>query len=239
MVAMTPSERQLAQALRRPDAPRVLTNALIARLLTAIPARTQARTTQACADCGGLVGVRAGIWLNGWASPPVAPEEAVPWLFPAGVVSLQRALGHLGYANNPSHIITVVAPYGPQTPSTASGRVETPVGLFQVYRLRAGVALAGSPEDRLLASGTRPVPGILNYATPEKALVDWLALAHTPRSALTAPSVTDIDITNLDTDRLHRLASAAHLTERVQDWWTRAENAQAQDWEDRLDRPSW
>ena len=235
---MTPSERLLAKALRRPDAPRVLTNALIARLLPDIPARTQARAIKACAACGGLVEVRAGLWLNGWTTPPVAPEEAVPWLFPGGVVSLQRALGQLGIANNPSHLITVVVPHGPQMPSTPSGRVETPIGVFQVHRLRMGVATAGAEADRLLAPSRRPVPGAVLYATPEKALVDWVALAHTPRSGLALPSVTDIDITGLDAKRVRRLAQAAGLAERVQEWWARAEEAQTQDWEERDDRPA-
>ena len=236
---MTPSERLLAQSLRRPSAPRVLTNALIARLLPDIPTRTQARAIKACAACGGLVEVRAGRWLNGWTTPPVAPEEAVPWLFPGGVVSLQRALGQLGIANNPSHLITVVVPHGPQMPSTPSGRVETPIGVFQVHRLRMRVVLAGTTADRLLAPPSRrPVPGAVFYATGEKALVDWVALAHTPRSGLTLPSVTDIDITGLDAKRVRRLAQAAGLAERVQEWWARAEEAQAQDWEERDDRPA-
>ncbi|MGH8398167.1 MAG: hypothetical protein ACRETA_07980 [Gammaproteobacteria bacterium] len=73
---------------------------------------------------------------------------------------------------------------------------------------------SGEPVDRLDQSGKLEHPRF----TPEKALLDWLYLAVSPRSHRTWPPRTDIDLATLDSRRLARLAKTTGLGSVLADW---------------------
>ncbi len=55
-------------------------------------------------------------------------------------------------------------------------------------------------------------------ASAEKALLDWLYLARSPRSTLTAPGLHDVDLEGLDNAKLNRLAKAMELQQTLNAW---------------------
>jgi hypothetical protein len=73
---------------------------------------------------------------------------------------------------------------------------------------------AGSIEDRLDLERGLMHP----QASSEKALLDWLYLAQSPRSTLTAPASHDIDLEELDNAKLNRLAKAMELQQTLSAW---------------------
>ena len=73
---------------------------------------------------------------------------------------------------------------------------------------------AGSIEDRLDPERSLMYP----QASAEKALLDWLYLAQSPRSTLTAPALHDVDLEELDNAKLNRLAKAMELQQTLSAW---------------------
>jgi len=73
---------------------------------------------------------------------------------------------------------------------------------------------AGSIEDRLDLERSLMHP----QASAEKALLDWLYLAQSPRSTLTAPALHDVDLEELDNAKLNRLAKAMELQQTLSAW---------------------
>ena len=55
-------------------------------------------------------------------------------------------------------------------------------------------------------------------ATPEKALLDWLYLAKSPRSAVSPPALHDVEHDALNKRRLMRLARAMKLEDTLAQW---------------------
>jgi hypothetical protein len=56
------------------------------------------------------------------------------------------------------------------------------------------------------------------HASAEKALLDWLYLAQSPHSTLTAPALHDVDLEQLDSAKLNRLAKAMLLQPTLRAW---------------------
>jgi hypothetical protein len=73
---------------------------------------------------------------------------------------------------------------------------------------------AGSIEDRLDLERSFMHP----QASPEKALLDWLYVARSPRSTLTAPALHDLDLEELNNAKLNRLAKAMDLQQTLSAW---------------------
>jgi len=73
---------------------------------------------------------------------------------------------------------------------------------------------AGGIEDRLdlTRAGAHP------RASPEKALLDWLYLARSPRSPVSPPALHDVAHDALDKKRLMRLARAMKLESALALW---------------------
>lgn len=157
----------------------------------------------------GLVDkIRHGVYLNLRAQPTPQPDEAAARLREGAVVSLQRVLGQAGVLNNPTPWITCVLPL---SLSRAVGTIDTGRHVFQFAGMR----------DELLppASADWAVDAYQPYAqaptaTPEKALLDWIYLSQaSPLWRL--PPRQDIEVDDLDRERLDRLAERMGLTEAL------------------------
>ncbi len=208
-------ERQLSE----PGAPAAITLGALSRAAsiargTNVPDRTlQAWITDARAR-NRLAPVVRGVFLNRFTSPPGRLADAVPHVRRDAVVSLHTALDEAGAYNNPPHGVTAVVPLdvGPTRPRV--GEVITAQGPVYVRAVPRRILEAGALEDRLDLDSGRAHP----RATPEKALLDWLYLARSPRSTLSPPSLQDVDIRELDKARLRRLAKEMGLEQTLARW---------------------
>ncbi len=191
-------------------------------------------------EAGELVKVYRSLYANMRAHPPVVPPEACQYMYPGAVVSLQYVLGAFGIINNPPRAITFVAPIR----HTEAGRrvspmVRTITGDFGEFRLHA------LPERMLDSSaGVRsdlldPTAKFYARATPEKALVDWIYLAASPRSKskLTMPPF-DTDVDDLDLERLMRIARNTGTDRYVADFLKSLKNTDEDESEEAYPRPS-
>ncbi|MGH8227086.1 MAG: hypothetical protein ACREU3_04135 [Steroidobacteraceae bacterium] len=208
-------ERQLSE----PGAPAAITLGALSRAAsiareTDVPDRTlHAWITDATAR-GRLAPVVRGLYLNRFTSPPGRLADAVPHVRRDAVVSLHTALDEAGAYNNPPHGATAVVPLdaGPTRPRV--GKVTTAEGPIYVRAIPRRILEAGALEDRLDLDRGRAHP----RATPEKALLDWLYLARSPRSTLSPPSLQDVEIDELNNARLRRLAKAMGLEQTLTQW---------------------
>lgn len=212
--AATVRDRALA-ALRAPGAPRVMTPGSLWTWLRTTPdaamrPRSVFNALTAWQRTGMVRRVGGGLYLNQLARPMPHLAEAAPWLRAGAVVSLQHVLGEAGVLNNPTAWITCVVPL---SRSRAVGTVTTEAGVFQFSGVRDGIVPEGG--ESWAAEAFQPHAHVPT-ATPEKALLDWLYLAQvSPKWAL--PPRGDLDLDDLDADRLQRLARPMGL-EAV---WTR------------------
>lgn len=161
-----------------------------------------------------LLPVVRGLYLNRFTSPAGRLADAVPHLRRDAVVSLHTALDEAGAYNNPPHGVTAVVPLDPGPTRPRVGTVDTAQGPVYVRALPRRMLEAGALEDRLDLDRGIAHP----RATPEKALLDWLYLARSPRSTLSAPALDDVDLEELDTGRLRRLAKAMGLGHSLALW---------------------
>lgn len=208
-------ERRLAQS----DAPAVLSRDLLARFARSVkgadvPVSTLTHLLKRLVDYGKLQPVKNGLFLNGLRPVPGQPVDATPWLYPDAIVSLNWVLGDTGVLNNPSNVITAVVPVDTGYTLSRLGRQATKVGIFHFFGIPRRFLEAGKLADRLEQHSHH------DYirATPEKALLDWLYLANSPRSRRTLPPKEDIDMTMLSRARLNRLAKAGGMVEMLASW---------------------
>ncbi|NNN06345.1 MAG: hypothetical protein HKL90_10635 [Elusimicrobia bacterium] len=120
-----------------------------------------------------LVRIKRGVWVNQLAAN-LNPYEAVPFLrapWPA-CVSLHSALADYGVVEEIPHVISAVTSAMPRRYSTA-------IGEFRFHHLPRHVMWGF--ETRQAGSGQYPV------AEREKAFLDLVYLALTPRSPLQLP----------------------------------------------------
>lgn len=208
-------ERQLSE----PAAPAAITLGALSRAAsiargTYVPDRTLQAWIADTMARGRLAAVVRGLYLNRFTSPPGRLADAVPHVRRDAVVSLHTALDEAGAYNNPPHGVTAVVPLdvGPTRPRV--GTVTTAQGPVYVRAVPRRILEAGALEDRLDLDRGRAHP----RATPEKALLDWLYLARSPRSTLSPPSLHDVDTGELDKARLRRLAKAMGLEQTLTQW---------------------
>lgn len=206
------------QFLRRREAPRVLTTAMIAKA-TGRPRASVARLIARASDVKLITPVRGGLFLNTLAHPRPRLAEAAGWVRTGAVVSLHTVLGDAGVLNNPTGHVYALLPM--DAPTNASSEVRSAGGARFIFRrMPERVLVAGARADRLEA-------GVAYLrATPEKALLDWLYLGRSPRSTLTDPPAHDIDLDLLDPARLTRLAQAMGLEEVLAQFIEQADQAQ-------------
>ena len=213
-------QQRLEDALREADAPPVLTRDLLARF--AHSAQQNRRTPESSLSLwirravarGGLQPVQRGLYLNRFRHGPPRLADAIPWLHRDAVVSLNTVLGDAGVLNNPSNVVTAIVPLDPGFPPPHLGRRRTRAGTFHFFGMPRRVLEAGPVPDRLEPADRHAHP----RATPEKALIDWLYLGHSPRSRRSLPPRDDIDLELLNLPRLRRLARAAGLYDLMNSW---------------------
>lgn len=142
-------------------------------------------------------------------SRPVPPALVAHLLRRTAIVSLHSVLGEVGILNNPSRIVYAIVEAG-TIDATRPKSVANAVGEFRFVPMRPDVYHAGQDIDRMDQKAHYP------KATPERALCDWLLLA-TPGTGMTYPPL-DMDIEDLDMNRLHRLAAAMNITPFLDSW---------------------
>ena len=208
-------ERQLSE----PGAPAAITLGALSRAASIargadIPDRTLHAWIADAIARNRLAPLVRGLYLNRFTSPPGRLADAVPHVRRDAVVSLHTALDEAGAYNNPPHGVTAVVPLdiGPTRPRV--GTVTTAQGPVYVRAIPRHILEAGAVEDRLDLDRGHAHP----RATPEKALLDWLYLARSPRSTLSPPLLQDVDIGELDKARLRRLAKAMGLEQTLTRW---------------------
>lgn len=197
------------------DAPRAFTGPELASWLAGHGIEPTRRTlTGALVEweaAGAIRKVAHGIYLNLRATPEPTVEEAAQRVRPGAIVSLATVLGRAGVINNPVYWTTAVIPTGKYD------RLESQGGQGVVFRF------AQMRHDLLPRPGTPFARDALEpyaqapTATPEKALLDWLYLATSPRGAARwpLPPAHDWDIGDLDDARLDRLARRMGLVDEL------------------------
>lgn len=216
---MTAWKQALERQLSDPSAPAAITLGALSRAAsiargTDVPDRTLHAWIADAVARRRLAAVVRGLYLNRFTSPPGRLADAVPHVRRDAVVSLHTALDEAGAYNNPPHGVTAVVPLdsGPTRPRV--GNVTTAQGPIYVRAVPRRILEAGALEDRLDLDRGRAHP----RATPEKALLDWLYLARSPRSTLSPPSLHDIEVDELNKARLRRLAKAMGLEQTLTQW---------------------
>lgn len=181
-------------------------------------ASTARETSNMLASAGTLRRVASGVFLNLRAVPPAELSEAASHIRAGAIISLHTVLGECGFLNNPSGIVTAVLPTS-TSKRPRLGEVVTSAGdKFRFY----GIAEKFFPitsDDRfdLLQPG-RPC----EMFRPEAALLQWLHLASIQRSTLTMPPL-DVDMEQLDTQLLDKLAGRWGLEQQLHGWLARAQ----------------
>lgn len=216
---MKPWQIMLEAQLTAGDAPAVLSRDLLMRFARhnqkrPVPPSSLTYWLKGAKTQGKLQPVQRGLYLNRFRSPPGLLTDAAAWLHKDAIVSLNTVLGDAGVLNNPSHVVTAVVPLNRNAPPPSLGRQHTQAGTFHFYGIPRHILEAGEGSERLDLYEWREQP----RATPEKALIDWLYLADSPRSHRTWPSREDIDLDLLDSKRLKNLADAAGMSETLSHW---------------------
>jgi len=172
-----------------------------------------------------LTPVIRGIYLNRFKQPPGRLADAASYVRRDAVVSLHTVLDEAGLLNNPPAYVAAVIPLDPGPVRPRVGRVQTAAGPMQFHGMPRAMLEAGAVEDRLDLEGQNAHA----RATPEKALLDWLYLAKSPRSALTPPALHDVEHEMLNKKRLTRLARAMKGEGALLEWtrgeWTRKQSS--------------
>jgi hypothetical protein len=214
---MKPWQVRLEKLLSDADAPPALTRDLLDRFARSarngrtVPKSTLSWWIRQAVTAGKLVLVQRGLYLNQFRGIPGLLADTVPLLHKDAVVSLNTVLGDAGVLNNPSTTVTAVVPLDSESTLPHLGRCSTKAGTLHFYGMPRRILEAGKPRDRLEPEDRYEHA----RATPEKALMDWLYLAQSPRSNRTPPPRNDIDISLLTIRRLRRLADAVGLAEEL------------------------
>jgi len=210
----------LIGALSHPHAPGALSRLEIFELArrarpTLSGGALQNLLTDLC-GCRALGRMRHGVYLNTSRSPKPRIEEALRIVRPKAVVSLGSALGESGAANNPSREVLAILPRGDV------GVCLDPVELLPTERARFFSLRAESmlPGDADAWNAQSPFAAF----TPEKSLLDWLALGGNGRSCLPVPP-NDIDLDSLDVPKLLRLSSKLNMDAPLLEWVNKAHHA--------------
>jgi hypothetical protein len=217
---MKPWQAHLEKLLSARDAPPVLTRDLLSRFArsarggTVLADSSLTHWLKTVIVRGKLRAVQRGVYLNQFRPVAGTLADAAPLLRADAVVSLNTVLGDAGVLNNPSHTVTVVVPIDAGAPPPKLGAQQTQAGNLRFFGLPRRILEAGAADARLASEVHFEHP----RATPEKALIDWLYLANSPRSKRTQPPRGDIDLALLNKARLARLAKAAKMEQVLKTW---------------------
>lgn len=214
---------QVSKRLRDPDAPRIVTHAMLERLADhlrpGVAKTTVARLAEQAEGFGMLVRTGRGRWVNRLTDPPASPEETIPFLRRGAVVSLATVLGDAGVLNNWTPDIQCVVPvlHGSPRPAVTPAFLDGLPGgrravTFRVLPMAVLHPEAARPGDIFDKTVRHP------RATPEAALCHWLYLAASPYSTLAAPTRGDVDLDHLDETRLRRLTRLFGLETVMAEW---------------------
>lgn len=212
------AERQLMQA----DSPIVLTSAVLG-LYAETSARESARLPSSATIArwirelllgGKLQLITKGVYLNRLGHRDESPAAAAHWIRRGSILSLSWVLEQAWLTNNFGDTFTCVIPtHASWTKPQIKDRVIPGVGTFRFHAMHTDLVddTVGKPED------LRDLRFAYPRATPEKALMDWICLAHDGRSRLQSPPL-DIDVKRLDPRRLKRLAKGMRLQDQLVSW---------------------
>lgn len=165
-----------------------------------------------------LYRVSSGLYLNGRTIPSTALSEAAARIRAGAVVSLHSVLGECGFLNNPSRVVVSVLPSS-STLRPNVGQVRTSGGAeFWFYGLAERFFPSNDQERWDMYQPGR----YCDMFRPEPALLQWLYLARMKRSTLTSPP-TNVDMSTLDVEHLHKLAKRWGLEEELKEWHDRGE----------------
>lgn len=216
---MTPWKQEVERQLSEPSAPPALPFNTLARAASIarrepVPDATLHLWIADATARRRLAPVVRGLYLNHFTPLAGRLADAVPYLRRDAIVSLHTALDEAGCYNNPPAGVTAIVPLdaGPTRPRT--GRVDTGQGPVFVRAMPRWLLEAGDVDDRLDAARSHAHP----HASAEKALLDWLYLATSPRSTLAPPAPHDVDLEPLDRRRLRRLAKHMNLEDTLRQW---------------------
>lgn len=174
---------------------------------------------------GTLIPLQRGVYVNALATPRVDLNEVACRLRPGAVVSLGSVLAAptmpSASGGRPQGSTYAVIPIRRGAPPPSLGVIDTVLGTLHLHGIPERVIGAGALLDRL-------EPGYAyQRATPERALIDWIYLARTRRSTVTAPPLHELQAASLDRPRLRRLASAAGIEVLLDDYLDASVCAQA------------
>lgn len=214
LVSAAPKKSSVLLALSKEDAPRVFSPASLCQWLASqglsIPSRSLSLALSEWSENGSVVRVNNRAYLNGRSRYRVAYDEAVPWLRPGAIVSLHRSLANVGALNTRGLEITAVVS---SEDTTKVGSITTGVGTFK---------FASLPPSMIIAPGHALFHDAVEKnkpwcATPEKALLDWLYLASTPRGASVWPVAPshEWNLSALNFDRLENLANGLNMPSQL------------------------
>lgn len=215
MTAPMPWKMNMIRRLSEPTAPRVFSHADLVSWMQEMGVvekhrRTLFRALKEWEHAGLIQRVVSGLYLNGQAHPLPTLEEAAGLLRPGAIVSLSTVLGRAGVLNNPTHWVTATVP---STQALTGRDVEADNGtLFKFARMDP--SLLPVKGESWAQDALQPYTAVPT-ATPEKALLDWLYLSTSPHGATRwpLPPVYDWDLSDLDSDKLTRLATRMGLME--------------------------
>lgn len=202
------------ERLAQPGAPRVCGRDVLVQWLNdggiTSSERTLLRALQEWELFGHIGRPTWGVYLNRQVHPLPLLEEAAQIIRPGAVVSLASVLGRAGVLNNPSYWITAVLPStavkGPVDVEATDGTMLRFAHLRPDLIPQADASWAADALDPTAFSPT---------ATPEKALMDWVYLSSSARGAARwpLPALHDLELDDLDADRLDRLAVQMDLVD--------------------------
>ena len=156
--------------------------------------------------------VSRGIYLNNQALPRPDVAEAAQFLRPGSIVSMHTVLSDVGALNNPYPIVTAILPLDRFT-SPRLGEMDTGNMRYRFFGMPVSVLNAGDEDDRLDICFRYP------RSTPERALLDWIYFARSPKSKMVAPPM-DIDLEWLNKRRFNRLLRAMeHKVPGLSTYW--------------------
>lgn len=206
--------------LMAPDSAFVLPTAMLLDLAQAgseRPVRSSVhRWIQDLLKGGKIQAVTKGLYLNRLGHPRENAAEAAHWIRRGAVLSLSWVLEQAGVMNNHGDTYTCIIPTEPSwtTPSLAVRDVPG-IGRFRFFALRVDLMdeAVGRQEDVF------DLRFHYRRTTPEKALLDWIYLGHSHRSALRPPPL-DIEAARLRLPRLKRLAKGMGMVAQWENWWS-------------------
>jgi hypothetical protein len=165
------------------------------------------RIDQAIAN-GMFVRVGRGVYMNLRRQTKSTYADAVEYIRPGAIASLQTVLGDAGVIDNfTTDIVTCVVPR-PVGKTSVAVPQDNPHFAFHVVAERAAMPDVDFPI--FAGSGYR-------RATPELAFAHWLYIAEQPRGGLTIPSL-EIDLAHIDQGKVEELCRAIGI-EGAWDKW--------------------